>query len=215
MLRLLLLVFLMAAISVIPFLIWGEQLEANLSQKGAAGFMRGFGDWAWLVGIGLIASDIALPVPASAVMAALGIIYGPVIGGVVAASGSMLAGLLGYGICRMISPRTAERLAGAKGFEQAHELFERWGGWLVAGSRWLPVLPETISFLAGLTGMSFRRYAVALACGAVPLGFVFATAGHLGADNVVLTLVVASVAPLALWLVLRPFLKPVNRRPRK
>lgn len=205
----------MAAISVIPFLIWGEQLEASLSQQGAAGFMRQFGDWAWLAGIGLIISDIALPVPASAVMVALGIIYGPLIGGAAAASGSILAGLVGYGVCRMIDPRTAERLASEKGMAQARELFDRWGGWLVAGSRWLPVLPETISFLAGLTRMSFRRYVVALACGAVPLGFAFATAGHLGADNVMLTLAISAVTPVALWLILRPFLKPGNRPPRK
>ena len=129
MLRLLLLVLLMLAISVIPFLIWGEQLEASLSQKGPAGFMRQFGDWAWLAGIGLIISDFALPVPSSAVMAALGIIYGPVIGGAASAAGSMLAGMVGYGICRMISPRAAERLAGAEGMQQAKLLFERWGGW--------------------------------------------------------------------------------------
>jgi membrane protein DedA with SNARE-associated domain len=115
----------------------------------------------------------------------------------------------------MINPRTAERLASQKGMQQARELFDRWGGWLVAGSRWLPVLPETISFLAGLTGMSFRRYVVALACGAVPLGFTFATAGHLGADNVVLTLAISAATPVALWLVLRPFLKPGNRPLRK
>lgn len=212
MLRLFLLVLLIAGISVIPFLIWGERLEASLSQKGAAGFMREFGDWAWLAGIGLIASDIALPVPASAIMATLGIIYGPLIGGAISACGSMVAGLAGYGVCRMIGPRTAERIAGAAGFEQTRALFDRWGGWLVAGSRWLPVLPETISFLAGLTGMPFRRYVVALACGTIPLGFVFATAGHLGADNVVLTLAISAIAPLALWLVLRPFLVPRKRR---
>ncbi len=208
--RLILLVLLMLAISVVPFLIWGGQLEASLSQIGPAGFMRQFGDWAWLAGIGLIVSDFALPVPSSAVMAALGIIYGPLIGGAAAATGSMLAGLVGYGICRMISPRAAERLAGARGMQQARELFERWGGWLVAGSRWLPVLPETISFLAGLTRMPLHRYVAALACGAVPLGFVFATAGHLGADNVVATLAISALAPLVLWLILRPFLMPAK-----
>ena len=73
--------------------------------------MRGFGGWAWAVGIGLIASDIALPIPSSAVMAALGIIYGPWIGGAISAGGSILAGLTGYGVCRMIGPATAEKLA--------------------------------------------------------------------------------------------------------
>jgi uncharacterized membrane protein YdjX (TVP38/TMEM64 family) len=206
MVRLLLMVVALMALSIVPFMIWGQQIEQDLSRLGAAGWLQSFEGWAWLVGIGLIASDIALPIPATAVMAALGIIYGPLWGGVIAAAGSMVAGFIGYGICRMIGPRTAERLAGIDGFSQARGLFDRWGGWLVAGSRWLPVLPETVSFLAGLTGMGFLRYTAALACGSIPMGFAFATAGYLGADNVVLTLGVCVVVPLLLWFAVRPFL---------
>ena len=97
-------------------------------------------------------------------------------------------------------------LPGEDGFAQARALFARYGGWTVAGSRWLPVLPEMVSFLAGLTGMSARRYLAALACGSVPLGFVFATAGHIGADNPIATMLLSALAPLALWALVRPFL---------
>lgn len=206
MLRLLLIVIALIALSVVPFLIWGGKIEEDLSQLGAAGWMRSFGGWAWVAGLGLIASDVVLPVPSTAVMGALGIIYGPFLGGGISALGSVIGGLLGYGVCRMIGPKTAARLAGAAGLGQARALFDRWGGWLVAGSRWLPILPEMISFLAGLTSMSFARYLGALICGAVPLGFAFATAGHLGADNAVVTLLICAVAPLVLWLAVRPFL---------
>lgn len=212
MVRLLLIVIALIALSIVPFLIWGGQIEEDLSRLGAAGWMQSYGGWAWAVGIGLIASDIVLPVPSSAVMGALGIIYGPWLGGLISALGSVIAGLLGYGVCRMIGPVTAQRLTGVDGFVQARALFDRWGGWLVAGSRWLPILPETVSFLAGLTGMRFAHYLGALVCGAIPLGFTFATLGHLGADNALPTLVVCAVAPLLLWLVVRPFL---NRQASK
>ena len=206
MLRLFLLVLAVMAITVVPFLIWGAELEASLSEQGATGWIRSFGAWAWIVGIGLIASDIALPIPASAVMAALGVIYGPLLGGLISASGSILAGMLGYTVCRFIGPRTARKIAGSEGFDQARVLFDRWGGLIVAGSRWLPVLPETISFLAGLTAMPVRRYVLALTCGAVPLGFAFATAGHLGASNPLLTMAICAIVPLLLWFAVRPFL---------
>jgi uncharacterized membrane protein YdjX (TVP38/TMEM64 family) len=206
MFRLLIIVIALIAFSVVPFLIWGGQLEEDLSRLGAAGWMQSFGSWAWATGIVLIASDIVLPVPSSAVMGALGIIYGPWLGGAISALGSVIAGLLGYGICRMIGPARAERLAGAEGLDQARYLFDRWGGWLVAGSRWLPILPETVAFLAGLTGMRFVRYLGALACGALPLGFSFAALGHLGADHALLTLLICAVTPLLLWFLVRPIL---------
>ena len=182
--RLFLLVSGVFAISVIPFLIWGQGLEASLAQKGAAGVMRDFGEWAWLVGIGLIILDIALPVPATAIMAALGIIYGLLIGGAASATGSVLGGLAGYGACRIIGPRRAERLAGAEGFARTRALFEDWGGWLVAGSRWLPVLPENSvygradgdAFPAISGGARLRRGAACLCHGRVS-GFWQCAAG--------------------------------------
>ena len=83
--------------------------------------------------------------------------------------------------------------------QQAEALFARWGGWLVASSRWLPVLPETVSFLAGLSRMPFGRYFFALACGSLPLGFAYAAANHIGGDHPMVTLVTVALVPLILW----------------
>lgn len=195
-----------ALLVALPFAIWGEAFEALLGSEGAVEVMRGTGVHAWAVGFGLIVADIALPIPSTAVMAGLGVIYGPWVGGAVAAGGSVAAGLVGYGLCRALGPRLGARLAGHEGMARARALFDRWGGWIVAASRWLPVLPETISFLAGLTAMPFGRYLAALACGAIPLGFTFATIGHLGAEAPVATLALAAVAPLVLWALVRPVL---------
>ena len=206
MIRLFAVVLALAILVALPFALWGETVEAWLSNDGAAKWMRGYGGWAWAVGLALIAADIFLPIPATAVMAALGVIYGPLAGGVLSALGSIIAGLTGYGLCRLIGPRLADRLAGARGMAQARRLFDRWGGWLVAASRWLPVLPETVAFLAGLARMPFWRFTAALTCGAVPLGFAYAAIGAIGAEAPVLTLAVAAIAPLALWAAARPFL---------
>lgn len=199
MVRLLVLVLVLAALVALPFAIWGDGIEAQLSPSGAAEWMRSYGGWAWAVGMGLIAADIALPIPATAVMAALGVVYGPLIGGLTATLGSVLAGVIGYGLCRCINRDFARRLAGEKGYDQAEALFHRWGGWLVAASRWAPVLPETAAFMAGLTRMPFLRFTAALVCGSAPLGFIFAWVGHLGAQRPLLTMMFAALAPLALW----------------
>ena len=206
MIRLVAVVLALAILVALPFALWGGAVEAWLSDDGATEWMRGYGGWAWAVGLALIAADIFLPIPATAVMAALGVIYGPLAGGVLSALGSIIAGLTGYGLCRLIGPRLADRLAGARGMAQARRLFDRWGGWLVAASRWLPVLPETVAFLAGLARMPFWRFTAALTCGAVPLGFAYAAIGAIGAEAPVLTLAVAAIAPLALWAAARSFL---------
>jgi uncharacterized membrane protein YdjX (TVP38/TMEM64 family) len=205
--RLLAIVLTLAVLVGLPFALFGDRAETWLSGDGAADWMREHGTWAWAAGLLLIAADILLPLPATVVMAALGVIYGPWLGGLIAASGTVLAGCIGYGICRLIPIRTAERLAGARGLAQGRALFERWGGWLVAGSRWLPVLPETVAFLAGLTRMPFARYLAALVCGGVPLGLVFASVGHWGAQLPVLALAAAALLPVALWAMVRPWLQ--------
>jgi hypothetical protein len=46
-----------------------------------------------------------------------------------------------------------------------------------------------------------------LACGSLPLGFVFAAIGHLGEDRPVITLAVAALLPAGLWLACRPLLR--------
>ena len=197
-LRLAAVVLALAVLVGLPFAIWGDRAWIAFSGEAAGEWIRGFGAWGWAAAVGLIASDVVLPVPSTAVMVALGIVYGPWLGGLIGAAGSFLAGCIGYWLCRALGPETARRLAGAKGLEAASRLLERWGVWLVAASRWLPVLPETVSFLAGLARMPFGRFAAALAAGVVPLGFTFATVGYLGADYPVLTIVVAAILPLGL-----------------
>lgn len=195
MLRLIAVVLVLAFAVAIPFAIWGDRFETVLTIDGAVDWMRGTG-WAGLAGVGLIVSDIAIPIPSTAVMAGLGILHGPILGGALSAIGSILAGSLGYWLCRALGPETAERLAGQQGIQQARRLFDRWGLPLVAISRWVPVLPETVAFLAGLIRMPFQRFVMALACGAIPLGFVFATAGHLGRETPIVVMIACALAPL-------------------
>jgi membrane protein DedA with SNARE-associated domain len=91
-------------------------------------------------------------------------------------------------------------------------LFARHGGLIVAASRWLPVLPEVISCMAGLTRMPFRSFVLALLCGAAPLGFVVAALGYVGSDRPLLTLVLCAFLPLPLWYLLRTTLARADIR---
>jgi len=58
--------------------------------------LRQYESWAWALGIALIWADVVLPVPQSAVIAALGIIYGTLFGALLGSFGLITGGLLGY-----------------------------------------------------------------------------------------------------------------------
>jgi uncharacterized membrane protein YdjX (TVP38/TMEM64 family) len=205
--RLLYIFFGLAVLFLIPFLIWGEHFEAVFSQQGSVAWLRGYGDHAWLAAVLLLILDLFLPIPATAVLAALGIIYGPLAGGAIGASGSVLSGILAYGLCRLLGRAAARRILGERDLQRGEQLFVRIGGWLVILSRWLPMLPEIIACMAGLLRMPAGLFALALICGSLPPAFTFAAVGHLGADRPWLTLLLSALLPLLLWLTLQPFLR--------
>ncbi len=77
-------------------------------------------------------------------------------------------------------------------------------------SRWMPILPEAVSCLAGLTKMRWRTFLIALACGSFPMGFVFAAVGHLGQERPGLALGLSALIPVLLWLVAAKILRRSN-----
>ena len=60
--------------------------------------LRKYGSWAWAVGIALIWADLVLPIQQTSVIAALGIIYGTLLGGLLGSLALITSGLLGYGL---------------------------------------------------------------------------------------------------------------------
>ncbi|MBN8246107.1 MAG: VTT domain-containing protein [Verrucomicrobia bacterium] len=190
----------LAAVLLIPFLLWGDRLE--VTPELVAERLRGFGPWAWVVAFLLLAADLFLPVPATAVLAALGFLYGPWAGGLLGALGSVSSGLLGYGLCRALGHGVALRLVGERDLERGTRLFERFGAWLVVLSRWLPLFPEVISCAAGLIRMPWTRFVGALVCGSVPMSFTYAWVGHAGNRHPGLATALSLLGPPVLWLLI-------------
>jgi uncharacterized membrane protein YdjX (TVP38/TMEM64 family) len=193
----------LALLFAIPFILFGDQFDAWLEGDGALEWLRGFDDWAWAMALALLVADLALPVPATAVMAGLGILYGPLIGGMVGAIGSVLSGLVAYITCRALGRKAALALAGEKDLARAESFFARSGGWAVVFSRWMPLLPEVIACMAGLARMPGGGFVAALCCGSLPMAFTFAFIGHRGAAHPILALCASAVIPLLLWAIVR------------
>jgi uncharacterized membrane protein YdjX (TVP38/TMEM64 family) len=187
----------------ITFLLWGESLAVLFSPDATIAWLSGSRSWAWAAGIALLAADLVLPLPGTIIMAGLGYVYGPLVGGLISAAGSILSGAIAYGLCRRYGRGVALRLVGRQDMERSRRLFESAGGWLVALSRWMPLLPEVVACLAGVSNMPPRLFLLALACGSVPFGFAFAAVGAAGVSNPALALALSAALPGLLWLVVQ------------
>jgi uncharacterized membrane protein YdjX (TVP38/TMEM64 family) len=161
--------------------------------------LQKYGSWAWALGLTLIWADLVLPIPQTAVIAALGIIYGTLLGGVLGSLGLITGGLLGYGLMRTSARRFAQRFAGPRSLHKMENLFDRGGAWAIVLTRSLPYsVPEAMVVLAGLAGMPMRTFTAALTIGSVPTAFAFAAMGAWWADQPILALAVSYVLPILL-----------------
>jgi uncharacterized membrane protein YdjX (TVP38/TMEM64 family) len=161
--------------------------------------LRKYEAWAWAVGIALIWADVVLPVPQTVVIAALGIIYGTGLGGLLGSVGLITGGLLGYVLMLTSARRLVKRFVGPQSLNTIEGLLERGGAWAIVLSRSLPYsIPEGIVFLAGLSGMPVRKFTAALAVGSVPTAFAFAAIGAGWADQPILVLLASYVLPILL-----------------
>ncbi len=192
----------------LPFLLWGRGVEELFTIDGTISLLRGFGVWGVAAAVLLLVSDILLPIPATLVMTALGMLYGPVVGGLIGAGGSFLGGMIAFLACAKLGRPAARHFVSDAELVRGETLFERWGAWIIVLSRWLPIIPEAVSCMAGIVSMPRRLFTGALACGVVPPAFTFAIVGHLGVDRPALTFLLSAFLPAAFWLV-------VHRRMRR
>jgi uncharacterized membrane protein YdjX (TVP38/TMEM64 family) len=207
--RLALLFFAVVLLMIVPVLIFGDEIDDYFSGEEGLRRLQDYGDCAWLVGIGLLVADLLLPVPSTAIITGLGMLYGPWLGGIIGSAGSLLAGLVAYGGCRLLGQRFVRFLLGTTNLEKLATFFTRYGPWAIALSRWLPVLPEALCCLAGMARMRLVPFVAALACGSLSLGMTFAFLGAAYHDRPVVGMLVSALIALATW----PVVYALLRRP--
>jgi len=200
--RLIWILFVLAVAFTIPFLIWGSTFQELFTVE----WLKGWGSWAWLAGIVLLLLDLVLPIPGTAVMTALGMIYGSIVGGLIGSIGSILSGVLAYALCRVFGIKIAEKIAGPSALEKSRSIFAKTGGWIVVLSRWLPIMPEVVACMAGISRMPLRIFLSALVAGCLPLAFIFSVIGQTGREHPRITMILSVLAPALIWLAVRPVL---------
>ncbi len=132
--------------------------------------------------VALLMADIVLPIPSSLVMMLSGAAFGVTGGAAVALAGSIGGEWLGFELVRRYGQRAARHLLSEAEVERFGRLFKRHGAVAVIVTRALPVAMETMSLVAGLSGMRRRDFLLASLVGTTPIVVIYAYAGALSRE---------------------------------
>jgi uncharacterized membrane protein YdjX (TVP38/TMEM64 family) len=152
--RWVILIGLMFALIIIPFLIFEKQFEA-LGTWVAEGHASG-----WLSATtiaGLLALDVFLPVPSSIVSTGAGVLLGFWRGAAVIWLGMTAGCAIGYAFGAKAAG-AARKLVGEDGLTRANQIMDRHGNWALVVCRPIPVLAESSVVFAGLVRSPLRPF---------------------------------------------------------
>jgi len=127
-------------------------------------------------GVGLLASDVVLPVPGSLVMVAHGALFGLWVGTLLSLMGGMLSSWIGFLIGRR-GAKVMHRIASPEEQARAEALIARWGLLAVIVSRPVPLIAETVSVMAGTSGVPMHKLLLASLAGVLPSALLYAIVG--------------------------------------
>ena len=159
----------------------------------------------------LVVQAVVAPLPAPAVAMSGGYSFGIVEGFLLTWAGALLGGVLSFGLSRFFGRgfvASSARLERLDRYVQAH------GAILVFVLRLIPLVSfDAISYAAGLSGMSFKKFLLATALGMAPGTFVFVYLGGASPGvGVWAALIGLAVLAVAAYVYLRVRLKYRTRR---
>jgi uncharacterized membrane protein YdjX (TVP38/TMEM64 family) len=148
------LIGLMFALIIIPFILFEKQFEALgtwLAEGHASGVL------AASIIAALLALDVFLPVPSSIVSTGAGVLLGFWRGVAVIWIGMSIGCVIGYAFGAKAAG-AARRLVGDEGVARANQIMERHGNWALVVSRPIPVLAESSVVFAGIVRSPIRPF---------------------------------------------------------
>lgn len=165
----------------------------------------------WLapfIGTGLLIADVVAPVPSSIIMFANGILFGVVWGSLLSLVGGLGATATGFWLGSR-GESFARRFAGEESIRRSEHFFQKHGTIALIVSRPVPILAETLSIVAGMSGMPLKKVLWSSFLGYLPAVVLYAVAGAYATDwntGLIAFGVVMGIATLV-WLVGRLILQ--------
>ena len=186
------LIGLMFALIIIPFIIFEKQFEA-LGMWLAEGHASGWVSSSIIAA--LLALDVFLPVPSSIVSTGAGVLLGFWRGAAVIWIGMTIGCAIGYAFGAKAAG-AARRVVGEDGLVRANQIMERHGNWALVVCRPIPVLAESSVVFAGLVRSPIRPFIWMTTLSNLGIALAYAAVGAFSME--VQSFLVTFIAALAL-----------------
>lgn len=173
------------AIPIVPFLLFGERVDRWLVQwktdPPPAPTVA-------VVVVGLLATDVFLPIPSSVVATLAGYQLGTVAGTAAAWCGMTLGAVIGFGLARWLGPRFVAWNTRPADLEKTRRLTDRFGPLILVLGRGVPVLAEASVLLLGMHGLSWQRFLLPTALANFGLALAYGVFGEVAEKHGLLPL---------------------------
>ena len=177
-------------------------VSLNFDAEPFREWVEDWGAWGPVVFITVMALSVLFaPIPNAPIFIAAGLVWGPVVGTIYSMLGMMWGSAMAFGVARRLGQRHLPRLVGSKAAAQLDDLSTRMGGRLIFWSRMLPAVNfDWISFVAGLTAISFWRFFAFSFLGMLTPTIVAVVAGDSLGRDIRITLAIGGVWVAGLFL---------------
>ncbi|ABO50130.1 conserved hypothetical protein [Desulforamulus reducens MI-1] len=148
--------------------------------ENLAEYIRSFGAMTVVISLSLmVLQTLFTPLPLFLLAGANGFIFGVWYGILITLVGSILGATIAFYVARGFGRGMLSRYLKENYLAKVDEMSCREGPWMVFMARLIPVIPSSIiSYLAGLSKMTFRGFFVATAIGKVPEIVIYTALGH-------------------------------------
>jgi uncharacterized membrane protein YdjX (TVP38/TMEM64 family) len=167
-------------IPVLPFLAFGESMESwlrGVSEDPPAPLAT-----AGLV-VGLLATDIFLPIPSSVISTLSGWQLGWMRGTLATWAGMTIGAAVGFALAKRWGQPFARWFSSGEDLVRMHELSERYGPLILVLTRAVPVFAEASVLIAGIHQLSWQRFLPAVLLSNLGVAFAYSALGEYAQQN--------------------------------
>jgi uncharacterized membrane protein YdjX (TVP38/TMEM64 family) len=204
--RPLLLLTILLLIPIIPFLFFGDAIEAHVEQWTQSVDSPGV----IAVGVaGVLATDVLLPVPSSFVSTFAGAKLGTLLGTLASWSGMSVGAMLGFALARRWGRPLAERLSTPEDLDRTARASQRYGPAILILTRALPVFAEATVLLMGIHLLDWKQFLPAVLLSNLGIAIAYSAFGTFAQQHewLALALAISVALPVALTTIARAWMK--------